>query len=355
MKAVYSALKVFRFPEHLAAPSDSRMLRTPIHVRIKPVNACNQRCWYCAYREDALSLGDEMDLHDRIPPEKMAEIVEDLIAMGVRAVTFSGGGEPLIYRYLPETIRSLAAGGIRVASLTNGWALRGDVAQALAQHATWIRISIDAWDGPSYARSRGVPQDAFEQVMRNAETFVRLTPQCVLGFSFIVTQQNAAHIAEFCERAKQIGATHVKLSACIVGNEASENDAYHASIAEIAAEQIRRAQALSDGYFSVVDHYHALSGRFERPYTTCPMLEYLTVIGADCAVYTCQDKAYTESGYLGSIRDRRFREMWSSPETEKRVRELNPQIECMHHCTANAKNVLLTEYRGLDEAHAAFV
>ena len=53
---------------------------------------------------------------DILPKEKALEIVEDLIDMKVKAVTFSGGGEPLIYKPLPDVIERLAGGGIRVAS-----------------------------------------------------------------------------------------------------------------------------------------------------------------------------------------------------------------------------------------------
>ena len=354
MHGRYSPLKVFRYPGN-ALPVERDRLHAPIHVRIKPVNACNQRCWYCAYREDQLALGSGMNLRDSIPREKMAEIVEDLIAMGVRAVTFSGGGEPLIYRYLPETIRKLAAGGVKVASLTNGWALRGDVAEALAEHATWIRVSIDGWDGASYARSRHVPETAYGDVMENVRTFIGRTHRCAIGFSFIVDRDNASHIFEFCREAKASGAQHVKLSACIVSNHAAENNAYHAVVQEVVKEQIRLARGLDDERFQVIDHYHAMPERFEQRFENCPMLEFLTVIGADCAVYTCQDKAYAPSGALGSIRDRSFSELWFSPLTAARVRSFNPSVSCNHHCTAHAKNALLTEFRALDSDHAAFV
>jgi hypothetical protein len=85
------------------------------------------------------------------------------------------------------------------------------------------------------------------------------------------------------------------------------------------------------------------------------MLEYLTVIGADCTVYTCQDKAYTASGTLGSIQDRRFRDFWTSPENAAAVRGWDAVERCAHHCTSHAKNLLLNEFRGLDPEHAAFV
>jgi 2-iminoacetate synthase ThiH len=71
----------------------------PVHVRLKPTNICDHGCSYCAYRANRannLNLDGGMEVHDRIAPEKMAELVEDFISMGVEAVTFSGGGEPLL-------------------------------------------------------------------------------------------------------------------------------------------------------------------------------------------------------------------------------------------------------------------
>jgi MoaA/NifB/PqqE/SkfB family radical SAM enzyme len=353
MGIVYSALKVFGFPDHAAAGNGA--VRAPLHVRIKPVNACNERCWYCAYRLPDLSLGEGMNLHHSIPADKMAEIADDLVAMGVRAVTFSGGGEPLLYPPLAQTVRRLAAGGIKLGMLTNGLALRGDVADALAEHATWVRVSIDAAEGAGYARSRRVPEAFFDRVLDNVAAFVRTTRNCTVGFSFIVNAGNAAAIFDFCTIASRLGASHVKLSACVVADDAAENNRYHEPLAAVVAEQIAAARALETAGFTILDHYHALPERFERPYRACPMLEYLTVIGADCTVYSCQDKAYTDSGTLGSIATRRFRDFWSSPENAARIRGWNAAANCRHHCVAHAKNLLLTEYRALDPEHAAFV
>ena len=353
MGSVYSPLKVFTFPEHAVSPAHG--LRSPVHVRIKPVNACNERCWYCAYRLDELSLGSDMHLRDTIPHEKMLEIVDDLIAMNVKAVTFSGGGEPLIYAHITETVHRLAAGGIKIGMLTNGVALKGEAAAALAAHATWVRVSIDAAEGEAYARSRRVPAAFFDQVLENVRQFVGLSREATIGFSFIVNQDNATAVRAFCELAKDLGTHHVKLSACVVSNDAIENNRYHEPIAGIVREEIAAARALESDSFHILDHYHAMPERFERPYRACPMLEYLTVIGADCTVYTCQDKAYTASGTLGSLKDRRFRDFWNSPENEALIRGWNASEACRHHCVAHAKNLLLTEFRSLEPDHALFV
>ena len=354
MARLYSNLKFLRFTRQLEALG-ARRLEAPVHIRIKPINRCNHNCWYCAYRVDNLQLGEDMNVNDRIPTDKMFEIVEDVVDMGVRAVTFSGGGEPLLYKELPEVMRRLAAGGVRLGTLTNGANLRRAMADAWDEHGTWIRVSMDAWDDDSYTRSRGAPEGGFTRLMGNLEAFAARGSRCVLGVSFIIGRDNHTRLAEVAARLKDLGVNHVKMSGAVVSNDVAENNRYHHAIADEVRRQIERAQALVGPGFTVLDHYHDLDERFEKSYPTCPMLQFLVVIGADCAVYTCQDKAYTEAGRLGSIAGRRFKDFWFSEENHARVYGLDPSTQCRHHCVAHGKNQLLHEYLSTDPDHACFV
>ncbi|MBF0214761.1 MAG: radical SAM protein [Magnetococcales bacterium] len=354
MSVLYSSLKFLRFQEHLAALRERRVV-APVHLRIKPTNHCNHNCWYCAYKVDNLALGEEMVEQDSIPEARMFSLVDECIAMGVKAITFSGGGEPLLYKPLPEVVERLARGGIRVATLTNGSNLKGRVAEALARHATWVRISMDGWDNASYAQARGLRGDPFTQLLENIRQFAARQSRCVLGVSFIVTQENHAHLPAVCALLKGAGANHVKLSGVVVANDGIGNNRYHADFHQQVAEQIRLAQTLNDDRFTIINHYHQLEERFDKSYTTCPFLQFLTVIGADCQVYTCQDKAYRASGRLGSIRDRSFGEFWFSEENRQRLYALNPAEVCGHHCVAHGKNLAILEYLAIDPDHGWFV
>ncbi|MBF0180425.1 MAG: radical SAM protein [Magnetococcales bacterium] len=355
MAILYSSHKFIHFPEHLRALREQRVM-APIHIRIKPTNHCNHNCWYCAYKVDNLHLGEEMVESDAIAPEKMHEIVTDILDMGVRAVTFSGGGEPLLYKPLPEVVERLASGGVRVAALTNGSNLKGRMADAFARHGTWVRISMDGWDDASYAAARGLRDtDPFTQLMRNIEAFTARDTRCVLGVSFIVTEVNCDHLQEVCARLKAAGVNHVKLSGVVVANDGAGNNEYHNRLRERVAGQIRAAMALSDASFTVLDHYHELEDRFDKEYTTCPYLPYLTVIGADCGVYTCQDKAYRQSGLLGWIRERTFKAFWFSKENRQRIFSLDPSRECRHHCVTHGKNLAIHNILAIDPEHGVFV
>lgn len=352
--AVYSSLKVLRDPARLDVLRAGNV-PAPLHVRIKPTNVCNHACSFCAYRSDDLSLGAGMNTHDRLPREKMMEIADDLVEMGVQAVTFSGGGEPLIYPHIVEAVQRLAAGDIRIGTLTNGSRLKGKVADAFAEHATWVRVSIDGWDGPSYANYRAVPEDAFEKVLENLLAFARRGSPCSLGASMIIDRDNYRHIAALAARLKDCGVEHVKVSPCIVANDGAKNNAYHEPLAPVVHEQLADTAALEDDGFRVVDHYHALPEKFDRPYHSCRMANLLTVIGADGRVYSCQDKAYTDAGLLGSIESMRFRDFWFSAENKRALEALDPAQACTHHCVADGKNRLLEEALATDPDHAAFV
>lgn len=354
MNRVYSDLKFLRYTEQLDALNEKRVV-APVHVRIKPYNHCNHDCWYCAYRVSNLELGKDIDYSDILPEEKMFEIVDDVIDMGVKAVTFSGGGEPLLYKPLPRVIEKLAKGGIKVASLTNGSNLKGKMAEAFAEYATWIRVSADAWDDASYSESRKIKDGSFTTLLNNIRRFVDMGTDCTLGLSFIISKDNYQHIYEACAKFKDAGVHHIKMSGAVVSNDGGENNVYHREISDRVNAEIKKAHSLDDENFQIVNHYHELEERFAKDYTICPFLQFLTVIGADGGVYTCQDKAFTTSGLLGSIREKSFKEFWFSEENRKALYAVNPSKDCAHHCVAHGKNLSILDLLDLDPDHASFV
>jgi MoaA/NifB/PqqE/SkfB family radical SAM enzyme len=296
-----------------------------------------------------------MEYKDRLPREKMMEIVDDLVEMGVKAATFSGGGEPLIYPYIAEAVNRLGQSGIKVATLTNGSHLHEEIAEAFARYGTWVRVSIDGWDAKSYAKIRNVKLTEFDLVINNMRKFSALNSSCVLGVNYVIDNENYSHVFEFSRLMKDIGINHLKIMGVLVSNDGIDCNDYHGQIREKVQEQILQAKGLEDEQFKIVDHYHEFPERFDKEYETCPSLQFLTIIGADSKVYSCHDKAYTELGLLGSIENRTFKDFWYSEENKKRMQEVNPSIHCQHHCAEHKRNLLLHEYISLDEDHLEFV
>lgn len=355
-RSKYSEYKIFHYPEKLASlPQDTTEIRAPVHIRIKPTNVCNHNCWYCAYKVDNLQLGQDMVEKDSIPEAKMMEIIDDCVDMGVEAITFSGGGEPFVYRHFLATIRKLSETSIAFSSLTNGSKLKGEVAELFSQYGTWLRISIDGWDDQSYSDYRGVHVGEFSKVVKNIENFKKLNGACALGISFIVDNKNYHHIFEFAKWMKELGVDSFKIAPCIVSNDGKETNSYHEPFYhEAKAQAVKTKQLLEDENFEVYDSYHLQLESFDKDYHWCPYLQINPVIGADLNVYACHDKAYNLlDGRLGSIKDVRFKEFWTSDKNQ--FFKINPSEVCNHHCMANQKNIMILDYLDTDSKHLPFV
>ena len=120
----YSKTKIAWFPEKLQSFVAGE-ITAPIYVRVKPLNRCNHKCFWCVYHEPELSaMHGDMDKTDMISMEKMTEILDDFSDMGVRAVTYSGGGEPLMHGNITEILQHTFLKDIDVSVITNGQFLK---------------------------------------------------------------------------------------------------------------------------------------------------------------------------------------------------------------------------------------
>ena len=95
------------------------------------------------------------------------------------------------------------------------------------------------------------------------------------------------------------------------------------------------------------------------------MMQIVPVIGADCNVYFCHDKAYKPNGVLGSVQGSSFKELWFSKKAKEIFKNFNPKKECNHHCANDTKNILAIEmlnhlgkikkYKPLNDKHKNFI
>ena len=353
---LYTKLKIFHFKDKLdSLPLEVETIQPPVHVRLKPTNVCNHNCSYCAYRTDNLQLGQDMNIRDFIPRDKMMEIIDNLSEMDVKTITFSGGGEPFSYPYFEDVIKKLSKSRMKFATITNGSQLSGKIAELFANHGTWVRISIDGWDNQSYAEYRKVKIGEFSKVLKNMKEFKELNGRCFLGVSVIIDKKNASHLYELLVKLHQTGVDSVKISPCIIDNDSKKNNQYHQAHFKTVKEQISRVkEELECDTFEIFDAFHELDEKFTKDYNWCPYLQILPVIGADQNVYSCQDKAYNlKEGLLGSLKNTSFKTFWQ--ENKKKFFKINPSKHCNHHCVANEKNKMVLEYLNADKDHIGFV
>jgi len=347
MQGVYGQSKLAFHSDKLAALAENK-ITSPIYVRFKPTNRCNHRCFYCAYDpEFEYVLSETINRTDELPREKTLETLDDFKEMGVKAITFSGGGEPLIYTHINETLKRTLENGLELSIITNGQRLDNERAEYLSQ-AEWVRVSTESMDVETFEKARRVSPDMFHKLQENMRNFAKIKkPDCEFGVNFVISNLNADKCYDSAKYFKDMGFNHIKFSPLYTPRDF---ESYHAPFREGVIGQIKRSQQdLSDDQFKVFSTYE---GDFElacldhRTYPRCFMNECLVVVAADSNVYTCQDKAYSESGFLGSIKDQSFRELWFSDELRERIRSFDPRKQCNHHCTKHTRNIEIAKMIG---------
>ena len=350
----YSNLKIFAHAQALNDIGEGKRI-APIYIRIKPTNYCNHKCYYCSYADSELGLRDSVNRQDQIPWDKMQEIISDMKEMGVKAVTFSGGGEPLVYPHIVQAMQQVLEAGIDLSIITNGQLLKDERAQVLA-NAKWLRISFDSANAQTYSKVRQIPESAFEEVCNNIYHFSKMKQgNCELGINFVVNHENADQVYDMAKMVKDLGVNHIKYAARVT----KDLFAYHEPFKQSVIEQLHRAKTeLEDETFRVIDKYE---GDFEsalvfhRCYEKCYINRIFTVIAADSKVYFCHDKAYVKSGVVGDLSNQSFKDLWVSEETAKRFQEFDPRKECGHHCVYDDRNELLNLFYSLDRNHINFI
>lgn len=350
----YSNLKIFAHAQALNDIGEGKRI-APIYIRIKPTNYCNHKCFYCSYADSELGLRDSVKRQDQIPWEKMQEIIADMADMDVKAVTFSGGGEPLVYPYIAETMQKILDVGIDLSIITNGQLLSGERAEVLTD-AKWVRVSFDSANAETYAKVRQLPLSAFDEVCDNIRRFSKMKQDnCELGINFVINHENANQIYDMAKMVKELGVNHIKYAARVT----KDLFTYHEPFKQNVIEQIHQAkEELEDENFRVINKYEGdfdSALLFRRCYDKCYINRIFTVIAADSKVYFCHDKAYVKDGIVGNLTNQSFKELWFAEDTIKRYQEFDLQKECNHHCVYDDRNELLNTFYSLDRNHINFI
>lgn len=349
----YSELKIFHHTERISDFLKGKRA-APVYVRVKPTNVCNQRCFYCAYADDSLYDGRAVNTRESIPWDIMEKTLYDFKEIGVKALTFSGGGEPLCYHSIIDALALVQKLGIDYSMITNAQALDDEVVKLL-KDAKWIRVSFDSSKPETYEGIRRV--NTHEKVINNIANFASVkNMNCTLGINCVISKSNADEVFEICALVKKLGVDNIKLSPIAVKEDGKN---YHDSIKKTVIEQIASAQKeLESSDFRIMDKYTCdldLPTTYHKQYQKCYIQNFFAVIGADCKVYRCHQRAYTKAGEVGDLTQMSFKDLWFSQNVIEKMNTFEPQKECCFRCAFDERNTLLNDFVSIDYDHINFI
>jgi organic radical activating enzyme len=244
-------LKVLLDPQLVMhAREKNRLL--PIHIQILPTNKCNMNCRFCSCSSRDKDLELDIDL--------ARKIIDKCKQAGTKAVTITGGGEPLLYPHFDELVDCFASREIKIGLVSNGLLLY-KTNKATLDKITWCRISND-------------DQRSFGQTYRKRlATVVGNSPQVDWAFSHVVSEQpNYEEIARIVDFANQHNFTHVRLVADLFQPEDVSMD---------GIKDYLRQHSVDDGKVVYQGRKSYLNGG------DCYIGYLKPLIGPDARIYAC--------------------------------------------------------------------
>lgn len=319
----YSSLKAFAHADRLVQLQAGGQ-PAPVHVQLILSDLCSHNCSFCAYRMEGYTtnelfgidepLGRNNNPNRMIPTLKAREIIDSCQKLGVKAIQFTGGGEPTVHPDHCEIFDYALSKGIEIALVTHGVLLKPQAMDVLMR-ASWVRVSIDAGRKSTYSTIRRVSDRQFDQAIQNLQFLVqrkRETGSSVtIGMGFVVTAENWSEVYEAANLAKSIGVDIFRISAVFQSDGADyfngwgekaellcgETKLLESETFKVANSFPRRLQDLHDG---------------SPDYQMCGYQHFTTYIGADLNVYRCCSTSYSSRGLIGSIKDMTFDWFWNS-------------------------------------------
>jgi MoaA/NifB/PqqE/SkfB family radical SAM enzyme len=176
------------------ATSPESWARAPRQVSVALTNACDLECPFCYAPKFAA----------RADAGRVRAWMDELDEAGCLGVGF-GGGEPTLYRWLPELCRHGAQStGLAVTLTTHGHRITKRLIDELTGCVHFIRISMDGV-GRTYEGTRGRPFASFMEILTTVAAVFRF------GINFVVNSTTVTDLGAAAAIAADVGASELLL------------------------------------------------------------------------------------------------------------------------------------------------
>jgi MoaA/NifB/PqqE/SkfB family radical SAM enzyme len=352
------------------APTIERMLQGeivyPISIEIDLSNVCPHDCPFCSFGTST-SQGYRQQNWVTFPPARMLRLLDEMAECGVRSLTFTGGGEPLVHRQA-AAIFEKASEHFEWGLVTNGLLLKDAVATVIAGHAKFVRVSLDAGTPETHHLTHGLPDGQFQyyQILDNmralrekADHYAR-AERLAIGASFCVMDQNWREIYQAAKHVKDHGGDYLEVRPTYPTEWRGDGWAGGLEPPNYQAVGIELQHArlhLEDAAFRII----GMADRFEnaasqtpiKRYEKCRIGDLTTVIGADGRGWHCCVNRGVDYFTYGSFLDSSFKAVWESQARRRMIEGID--ISKCPRCRYDPLNETIEQGFIQDRMHANFL
>ena len=303
----------------------------PLTIELDLTNHCNHRCSFCVWGEHIAV--DKSSLKKEI----IKKCIKDMKDLGTKAITFTGGGEPMIHKDFYEILSFTQSIGLDCGLITNGSAITEKNCDLLMKNLKWIRISISGGDKESYFKVQG--KDHFGLVFKNLEMLCkekkRSDSNLKVGVRMLITKENFHTLIELSKIIVSIEGINYLQIAPDHDNEDggkfwhSKNLKEEKNKAEILLKK-KNINFITSG-FEILNTSEGNKEEILNKPRKCYAHFYQIAIMANGNVAFCKNARLDEKFSIGNININTIQEIWNSEknkEFESWVRPNNCGLTC---------------------------
>jgi radical SAM protein with 4Fe4S-binding SPASM domain len=341
------------------APKVEAMLRGevvyPVSVELDLSNICNHGCPWCSFN------GFRQENWQHFDTPRILSLLDELAAVGVQSVTFTGGGEPLVHAQAAE-ILTKASQFFEWGLVTNGRRMEGNLAALIAAHATFVRVSLDAGTTQTHQLLHATNMPEYTRILKNMAQVVALAKDrkkpLTVGASFCVFDVNLHEIDKAAERVKATGANYLEVRPVFPtewrgGGFGNPLTGEHV---EQAQKNLAAAKAKHDGdgfrVIGMIQRFEQVMDR-TKPYKSCHTGPLTTVINADGNIYHCCQQRGMPAFIAGSVLKAPFKDVWLNAQHRQMIADIDI-IKCPP-CRYDGFNQLIEQAFIGDALHGNFL
>ncbi len=172
----------------------------PVSFEIDASNTCQNDCDFCMF---AFHIKNHR-VH--LSYDLYVKAVWDFYRTGVKSITFTGGGEPLMNPKIVDMVKFATRLGIKCGLVTNGIFL-DKIGEVLGE-LEFVRVSLDTSNAETYYQTKHTKH--FNRIIENVKHVVDKNVTDV-GLAFVVTDYNRKEVDDFYELSKSVGAHYAQV------------------------------------------------------------------------------------------------------------------------------------------------
>tara|TARA_R100000005_G_C4973125_1_gene185414 strand:- start:373 stop:1353 length:981 start_codon:yes stop_codon:yes gene_type:complete len=278
----------------------------------------------------------------------LMNVCKDFVDMGVRAVNWTGGGEPFLNRHTKEAIEYLGSNGVKMGVFTNGTLIdKWDMFDTLVDNMTWVRFSIDAGTEKTYNDVRRARRSHnWDKMVSNLTKLIEVNnskgKKINIGVGFVITPDTYHEIVDFAKFFSQFDLDYCQFKPEIVNREREggvqrEVDFWNDNVEPL----LQQAKELLGDKFQIngykMEDLAKDPSLYGRSYDKCLGSQISPCVGADGHIYVCTNQRGYKKYSYGNLKDKSFKDIWNDIESRKKVMHIIDDVEKFSNCTQLCK------------------